>query len=63
MVRYRESDIEAWLVEQEVRPSRLIGPSPQGGVGQYFERYERSLARLLPPVESGRPETPAGCAC
>lgn len=42
MVRYRESDIEAWLVEQEVRPSRMVGPSPQGGgLGQYFERVER----------------------
>jgi predicted DNA-binding transcriptional regulator AlpA len=52
MIRYRESDIEAWLVEQEVRPSRLVGPSPNGGLGQYFERVERRT-----PVEGARSES------
>jgi predicted DNA-binding transcriptional regulator AlpA len=47
-IRYRESDIDAWLSAQEVQPSRLVGPSPQpGGVRQAFERYERRT-----PIES-----------
>jgi len=57
MVRYRESDIEAWLAAQEVRPSRLVTPTPNGGLGQIFERIERRT-----PIESTSAETPARSA-
>jgi predicted DNA-binding transcriptional regulator AlpA len=51
MVRYRASDIEAWLAAQEIRPSRIVG-SPQGGLGQQFERLYRRT-----PVENAAMES------
>ena len=54
--RYRSSDVEAWLRGQEVEPSRLTGLTPNSGLGQYFQRYERQV-----PVESASaaPAAPA----
>ncbi len=56
-VRYRRRDVELWLSQQEVQPSRLIRLTPNSGLGQYFERYERRT-----PAEGARAPAPASPA-
>jgi predicted DNA-binding transcriptional regulator AlpA len=46
-VRYRAGDLEIFISEREVQPSRIASPTPNGGLGQLLERIERRT-----PVES-----------
>jgi excisionase family DNA binding protein len=42
LVRYRVADVERYLAERRVETaSRIVTPTPNGGLGQLLERIER----------------------